>query len=112
MSWKRIFYVLFVGIVALMSATFGAALGAKAVLTFARPAAVSGVPAYSDVPAKLQISNTEIETAITQAVEGRPGVGPIGTVPSEVTNGRGEGQQRQRRHYFPRRLYRHQQPCG
>jgi 2-alkenal reductase len=87
MSWKRILYVLFVGIVALMSATFGAALGAKAVLTFARPAAVSSVPAYSDVPAKLQISNTEIETAITQTVEkvGPAVVTVIGTVPGQVT---------------------------
>jgi serine protease Do len=87
MNWKRILYILFVGVVALMSATFGAAVGGKVVLTLAKPAAVSSVPAYSDVPAELQISNTQIETAITQTVEkvGPAVVTVIGTVPGQVT---------------------------
>jgi 2-alkenal reductase len=87
MSWKRILYILFVGVVALMSATFGAAVGGKVVLTLARPAVVSSVPAYSDIPAQLQISNTQIETAITQTVEkvGPAVVTVIGTVHGQDT---------------------------
>jgi 2-alkenal reductase len=87
MSWKRILYILFVGVVALMSATFGAAVGGKVVLTLAKPAAVSSVPTYSDVPAQLKISNTQIETAITQTVEkvGPAVVTVIGTVPGQDT---------------------------
>ena len=52
-----------------------------------KPAAVSSAPTYSDVPAQLQISNTQIETAITQTVEkvGPAVVTVIGTVPGQVT---------------------------
>lgn len=88
MSWKRILYVLFVGFVAVVSATAGAVVGGKVVLTMAEPRAVSNAPAtYSDVPAQLQVSNTQIETAITQTVEkvGPAVVTVVGTVPGQVT---------------------------
>ena len=89
MNWKRILYILFVGIVALVSATAGAVVGGKVVLAVAKPRAVSSVAptAYSDVPAQLQVSNTQIETAITQTVErvGPAVVTVIGTVPGQVT---------------------------
>lgn len=87
MNWKRILYILFVGIVALASATAGAVVGGKIVLTVANPAAVSSAPAFSDAPTQLRISNTEIETAITQTVEkvGPAVVTVIGTVPGQVT---------------------------
>jgi 2-alkenal reductase len=87
MTWKRILYVLFVAIVALGSATAGAMVGGRAVLMLERPAATSSVPAFSDAPAQLQISSTEIETAITQTVEkvGPAVVTVIGAVPGQVT---------------------------
>jgi 2-alkenal reductase len=87
MNWKRILYILFVGLVAVTSAMAGALVGGKAVLMLARPAPVSSAPAYSDVPAQLQISNTQIETAITQTVEkvGPAVVTVTGTVPGQVT---------------------------
>lgn len=87
MNWKRIFYILFVGLVAVTSATAGAVVGGKIVLEVAKPAAVSPAPTYSDIPAQLQISNTQIETAITQTVEkvGPAVVTVIGTVPGQVT---------------------------
>ena len=89
MNWKRILYVLFVGVVAIVSATAGAVVGGRVVLAVAKPGAVSSVAptAYSDVPAQLQVSNTQIETAITQTVEkvGPAVVTVIGTVPGQVT---------------------------
>lgn len=88
MSWKRILYVLFVGFVAVVSAAAGAVVGGKVVLTMAEPGAVNSAPAmYSDVPAQLQVSNTQIETAITQTVEkvGPAVVTVVGTVPGQVT---------------------------
>ena len=89
MNWKRILYVLFVGVVAVTSATAGAVVGGQVVLTVAKPSAVSSVAptAYSDVPAQLKISNTQIETAITQTVEkvGPAVVTVVGTVPGQMT---------------------------
>lgn len=87
MNWKRVLYVLFVGIVALISAAAGALVGGRAVLMLTRPETASSAPTFSDVPAQLQISNTEIETAITQTVEkvGPAVVTVIGTVPGQVT---------------------------
>jgi len=87
MNWKRILYVLFVGAVAVVSATAGAVVGGKVILTVARPSVASSVPTYSDVPTQLQISNTQIETAITQTVErvGPAVVTVIGTVPGQNT---------------------------
>jgi 2-alkenal reductase len=86
----------FVGIVAISSATFGAAIGAGLVLELSNtgPAAVVATPPAE--PVQLELSNTQIETAITQTVDD---VGPavvtvIGTIPSRATpNGRApEGQ--------------------
>jgi len=89
MTWKRVLYVLFVGLVAVVSATAGAVVGGQVVLTVAKPRAVSSVAptAFSDVPAQLQVSNTQIETAITQTVEklGPAVVTVIGTVPGQNT---------------------------
>jgi len=88
MNWKRLLYVLFVGVVALVSATAGAIVGGKVVLAVARPSAVSSMPTtFSDVPTQLQVSNTQIETAITQTVEkvGPAVVTVIGTVPGQIT---------------------------
>ena len=88
MSWKRILYILFVGIVAVVSATAGAVVGGQVVLAVAKPKAVSSAPTvYADAPAQLQVSNTQIETAITQTVEkvGPAVVTVIGTVPGQIT---------------------------
>ena len=87
MNWKRVLYVLFVGIVAIVSATIGAIVGGRVVLEFAKSQEISSAPAFSEVPASLQISNTEIETAITQTVEkvGPAVVTVVGTVPGKNT---------------------------
>jgi 2-alkenal reductase len=89
MTWKRILYVLFVGVVAITSATAGAVVGGKVVLTLAKPRAVSSIvpTGFSDTPAQLTVSNTQIETAITQTVEkvGPAVVTVVGTVPGQMT---------------------------
>ena len=87
MNWKRILYMLFVGVVAVASAMAGAVVGGRAVLLLAENDPVSSAPVFSDEPAQLQVSNTEIETAITQTVEkvGPAVVTVIGTVPGQVT---------------------------
>lgn len=88
MTLKRILYVLFVGIVATVSATVGAVVGGQVVLAVTEPRAVSSEPStFTDVPAQLQVSNTQIETAITQTVEkvGPAVVTVIGTVPGQNT---------------------------
>ena len=87
MNWKRILYILFVGIVAVVSATVGAIVGGRVVLEFTQPQEISSAPTFSEVPAPLQISNTEIETAITLTVEkvGPAVVTVVGTVPGQNT---------------------------
>lgn len=88
MNLKRILYVLFVGIVAVVSATAGAVVGARVVLAVTEPRSVSNEPtAFTNSPAQLQLSNTQIETAITQTVEkvGPAVVTVIGTVPGQTT---------------------------
>jgi serine protease Do len=91
MNWKRILYVLFVGIVAVTSATAGAVVGGRLVWMMTKPGATNLIPTYdtsTTVPAaSLQISNTEIETTITQAVEkvGPAVVTVVGTIPGQVT---------------------------
>ena len=91
MTWKRILYVLFVGVVAVTSATAGAVVGGRVVWLMTKPGTSSVVPTYDSsttVPASnLQISNTDIETAITQTVEkvGPAVVTVTGTVPGQVT---------------------------
>ena len=91
MNWKRILYVLFVGIVAVTSATAGAVVGGRLVWMMTKPGTTGIVPTYetsTTVPAaSLQISNTEIETTITQAVEkvGPAVVTVVGTIPGQTT---------------------------
>ena len=90
MNWKRFLYVLFVGIVAVASATVGAVVGGRVVWMMSKPK-TNVSPIYetvSTVPASsLQVSNTEIETTITQAVEkvGPAVVTVVGTVPGQNT---------------------------
>ena len=93
MSWKRILYVLFVGVVAVTSATAGAVVGGRVVWMMTKPGTTSIAPTYTastntNVPAAdLQISNTDIQTTITQAVEkvGPAVVTVVGTVPGQMT---------------------------
>lgn len=90
MTWKRILYVLFVGVVAIVSATAGAVVGGRVVWSLFKTDSNNALPIQAEpapAPASLQISNTEIETAITQTVEkvGPSVVTVIGTVPGQVT---------------------------
>ena len=90
MNWKRIFYVLFVAIVAVVSAMAGAVVGGRLVWMMTKPETTSTLPVETSattVPASLQISNTEIETTITQAVEkvGPAVVTVVGTIPGQMT---------------------------
>jgi len=90
MSWKRILYVLFVGLVAVASATAGAIVGGCVVWSIFETDSNNALPIQANpeiTPASLQISNTEIETTITQAVErvGPAVVTVLGTVPGQMT---------------------------
>lgn len=92
MSWKRVVYVLFVVCVAGAAALAGAVAGGIAVysalknrqpLTQAVPEQARPVPA----PSALQLSNTQVETSITQAVEkvGPAVVTVVGIMPGQDT---------------------------
>ncbi len=87
MTWKRIFYIMFVIVVAFFSATAGAVVGGKAVLSFTNRGSGTPVQTYTDAPTQLHISNSEIETAITQTVEkvSPAVVTVVGTVPGQTT---------------------------
>jgi 2-alkenal reductase len=90
MNWKRILYILFVGIVAVTSAFAGAVVGGRVVWSLSKSDSNNVLQIQAEpstAPASLQISNTEIETAITQTVEkvGPAVVTVIGTVPGQVT---------------------------
>lgn len=93
MTWKRVLYVLFVGIVAVSSATAGAVVGGRLVWMMTKPSITSTASTYptstnTNVPAaNLKISNTDIQTTITQAVEkvGPAVVTVVGTVPGQMT---------------------------
>ena len=91
MNWKRVLYILFVGVVAVTSATAGAVVGGRVVWLMTKPGASSLAPTYetsTTVPASnLQVSNTDIQTAITQTVEkvGQSVVTVVGTVPGQMT---------------------------
>jgi 2-alkenal reductase len=95
-SWKRIFYVFFVILVAGVSALAGAFAGGYAVLTALRdrlqaaPAPISAPPIstpLSPPAAATQIQITSIETTITQAVSqvGPAVVTVVGTIPGQMT---------------------------
>jgi serine protease Do len=87
MTWKRFLYILFVGFVALTSATVGAIVGGRTVLAFNHPGTVRDVQTFTDMPTQLQIADTQIETTITGTVEqvGPAVVTVVGTIPGQVT---------------------------
>ncbi|HTX80284.1 MAG TPA: trypsin-like peptidase domain-containing protein, partial [Longilinea sp.] len=98
MSWKRIFYVLFVVVVAGAAASAGAVAGGTAVYQVMQQKQVStqvasmasttaAIPASSTAQQKLVINTTDIETAVTEAVaKASPAVVTVvGTVPGQMT---------------------------
>ena len=87
MTWKRVFYILFVGVVALFSATAGVVVGGKFVLSLTGSSKGTSLQTFTDAPTQLHISNTQIDTAITQTVEkvSPAVVTVVGTVPGQNT---------------------------
>jgi len=91
MSWKRILYVLFVVVVAGIAALSGAVAGGIAVFTALQKnpsTPVAQATAIPTTPEKVvQISSSEIETTITQAVQeaGSSVVTIVGTIPGSIT---------------------------
>lgn len=90
MNWKRVLYVLFVGFVAATSATAGAVVGGRVVWLMTKPNLTTPLQINNtgtSMPASVTISNTEIETTITQAVEqvGPAVVTVTGIVPGQMT---------------------------
>lgn len=91
MSWKRILYVLFVVIVAGIAALSGAVAGGIAVFTALQKnpsTPVAQATAIPTTPEKVvQISSSDIETTITQAVQkaGSSVVTIVGTIPGSIT---------------------------
>ena len=87
MTWKRVFYILFVGVVALFSATAGIVVGGKFVLSLTGSSKGTSLQTFTDAPTQLHISNTQIDTAITQTVEkvSPAVVTVVGTVPGQNT---------------------------
>ena len=90
MNWKRVLYILFVGLVAMASATAGAVVGGRVVWMMTKPDGTTPLQINntgSSTPASVTISNTEIETTITQAVEkvGPAVVTVTGTIPGQMT---------------------------
>ena len=89
MNFKRILYVLFVSLVAVVSATAGAIVGGRVVWSMFKSDTPNAIieTAPTTAPASLKISNTEIETAITQTVEkvGPAVVTVVGTVPGQMS---------------------------
>jgi serine protease Do len=90
-SWKRLFYVLFVILVAGVSTLAGVLAGGFAVYSALRhqspiPSTPIAVPA-STAPSHIQMQTTDIETSITQAVSqvGPAVVTVVGTIPGQMT---------------------------
>ena len=97
MSWKKIIYLLLVMVIAGVSALTGAAAGGAAVYTVVSRERVgnpfTSIPALASDPNNntpgqtLVLNSTDVETAITQAVQK---VGPavvtiVGTIPGQMT---------------------------
>jgi serine protease Do len=94
MSWKRIFYALFVVVVAGVSAMSGVVAGGVAVYQAVRnnQASISTVSQTTAIPASSQsstlvVNTTDVETTVTKAVQK---VGPVvvtvvGTIPGQTT---------------------------
>jgi serine protease Do len=87
MTWKRVLYILFVVVVAFFSATAGAVVGGKVILGLTGSNTGTAVQTYTDTPTQLHLSNSDIETAITQTVEkvSPAVVTVVGTVPGQTT---------------------------
>lgn len=89
MTWKRVLYVVFVAVIALFSALGGIVVGGVVVATSMKKSApvVATVPAGNEQTTQLQVTNTEIETAITQAVEkvGPAVVTVVARIPGQMT---------------------------
>ncbi|GAB4522037.1 MAG: trypsin-like peptidase domain-containing protein [Anaerolineales bacterium] len=91
MNWKRVLYVVFVVTAAAVSGLSGALVGGLGVYSALRNTATTpqtfSPPVESAPSAQLQVGNTEIETAITQAVEkvGPAVVTVIGVVPGQTS---------------------------
>jgi serine protease Do len=88
MTWKRVFYILLVGVVALFSATAGLVVGGKFVLSLTGSSSKgTNVQTVSDAPTQLHFSNTQINTDITQTVEklSPAVVTVVGTIPGQTT---------------------------
>jgi S1-C subfamily serine protease len=96
MNWKRVFYAVFVFVIAIGAALTGAVAGGIAVyqamgqqLSSSLPAASLEVEAVtiSSENQALAVSSTDIETAVTQAVEntGPAVVTVVGTIPGQRT---------------------------
>jgi serine protease Do len=96
MNWKRVFYAVFVFVIAIGAALIGAVAGGIAVYQAMGQQQSSSLPAASpEVEAAtissenqaLAVSSTDIETAVTQAVEntGPAVVTVVGTIPGQRT---------------------------
>lgn len=89
MTWKRVLYVVFVAVIALFSALGGVVVGGVVVArTMKKSAPVAATVSTENGQAtQLQVANTEIETAITQAVEkvGPAVVTVVARIPGQMT---------------------------
>jgi len=89
MTWKRVLYVVFVAVIALFSALGGVVVGGVVVATtMKKPAPVAATVSVGNVQTtQLQVANTKIETAITQAVEkvGPAVVTVVAKIPGQMT---------------------------
>jgi len=92
MNWKRMLYILFVVAVAAISGLSGVLVGGVTVYSTLRKTGGAAPPApvgaQATIPAaQLQVNSTDVETAITQAVEkvGPAVVTVVGVIPGEVT---------------------------
>lgn len=92
MTWKKGLYALVLIVTAAGSALAGVVVGGaavyKAVADRTEPVVETTLQTSETIPAQtLQISSTEVETAITQAVEkvGAAVVTVVGTIPGQVT---------------------------
>lgn len=87
MTWKQVFYVLFVAVIAVFSALGGAVVGGVAVATSLKQNVPVSLPASQPQVTQLQVASADIETAITQAVEkvGPAVVTVVATIPGQMT---------------------------
>ena len=89
MTWKRVLYVVFVAVIALFSALGGVVVGGVVVATNMKKSApvAATVSTGNEQTTRLQVANTEIETAITQAVEkvGPAVVTVVAKIPGQMT---------------------------